>query len=373
MPDNHPTTPTTWNGQFSGVPKNGAINIPLTYNSGTQKYNAIGNPYPSTLSAEAFLTSNQADLEGVLYFWRKTNNAAGTAYATYTLGGATTTSPTSPIPSGTIQVGQGFIVAATDVASPTARFTNDLRVDNTSNQFFRSNFGLPYYTQNQTEMNRIWLNLTNQAGLFSQMMIGYLGNATNEIDELIDGKYIGDSQIALSSLLATEEYVIQGKALPFETTDVVPLVFRTNAVGNYTISLGAIDGLFEEGQNIYLRDYLNGLVHDLRISSYTFTSEAGVFTNRFEIVYENSPLSLPVNAVANTVVVATGFNQLKVKSSLESFTKITVYDVLGRTLYESSTLQEQEHSVPRIQPANQTLLLKIVMNNGQVVIRKVHF
>jgi subtilisin-like proprotein convertase family protein len=371
MPDTHPTTPTSWNGQFSGVPKNGAINIPLTYSSGTQKHNAIGNPYPSTLSAEAFLTSNQADLEGVLYFWRKTNNAAGTAYATYTLGGATTTSPTSPIPNGTIQVGQGFIVAATDVASPTARFTNDLRVDNTSNQFFRSNFGLPYYTQNQTEMNRIWLNLTNQAGLFSQMMIGYLGNATNEIDELIDGKYIGDSQIALSSLLATEEYVIQGKALPFETTDVVPLVFRTNVSGNFTVSLSAVDGLFEGDQTIFLRDNLTGNVSDLKLGEYSYFTETGIFSNRFEIIYQNSTLSLTENSAENALLVATGKQEIVLKSTIDLIESVLVFDVVGRTLLEIKNIKDQNFTISELTSKQQTLLLKITLNNGKVVTKKI--
>ena len=223
------------------------------------------------------------------------------------------------------------------------------------------------------ERHRIWLNLTNDTDLFSQMMVGYMSSATNEVDALIDGKYIGDSEIALSSLLDSEEYVIQGKSLPFEATDVVPLIFRTNSADNFAISLGAIDGLFEQEQDIFLRDYVTGAVHDLRISPYAFTSEEGVFSTRFEIVYENSPLSLSDVDYENAVIVATGSSQLKIKSTVESFTKITVYDVLGRTLYESSTLQEQEYVVPGIQPSKQTLLVKIVMNNGQVVVRKVHF
>lgn len=373
MPDNHPTNPTLWNGEFSGIAKNGIINVPIDYVSATQNFNLIGNPYPSTISAESFLSANQSDLEGIIYFWRKTNNASGTAYATYTLGGATTTSPTSPIPNGTIQVGQGFVVAAKNVSNPTVQFTNALRVDNNSNQFFRSNFGLPYSTQTSIERHRIWLNLTNDSGLFSQMMVGYMANASDEVDAFIDGKYIGDSEIALSSWLAEEEYVIQGKALPFETSDVVPLVFKTNLAGNYTIDLGLTDGLFAEGQALFLRDYLNGTVHDLRNAPYAFTSEIGVFSNRFELVYENTPLSLSDVDYSNTVIVATGSNQLKIKSTLELISKISVFDVLGRTLFESATIQNHEFSVPGLIPSNQALFVKIVINNGQTVIRKVIF
>ncbi|HBI00609.1 reprolysin-like metallopeptidase [Flavobacterium sp. UBA2787] len=373
MPDNHPTNPTIWTGEFTGVPKNGDIDVDLTFISNTQKYNAIGNPYPSTISAEAFLQSNTTEIEGTLYFWRKTNNAAGTAYASYTLGGGTTTSPTSPVPNGIIQVGQGFIVAAQNVTNPTARFTNDLRVDNNSNQFFRSNFGLPYATQSEMERHRIWLNLTNSNGFFSQMMVGYMSNATNEVDQLIDGKFIGDSQIALSSLLNSEEYVIQGRALPFEISDVVPLVFRTNTAGNYSVSISNVDGLFEANQLIYLRDNLAGIVHEIKTSTYSFYSEAGVFDSRFEIIYENDTLGIENPELINSLMVATGNQQIELQSTSELIQKIQIYDVLGRRLFQHDAIQNQSFVIPGLLPQNQSLLIKVEMNNGQTITKKIIF
>ena len=373
MPDNHPTTPTIWTGEFVGVPKNGAIDVALTYANNTQKFNAIGNPYPSTISAEAFLQSNTDDIEGTLYFWRKTNNAAGTAYATYTLGGATSTSPTSPMPNGTIQVGQGFIVAAQNTANPIASFTNDLRVDNNSNQIFRSNFGLPYSIQSEMERHRIWLNLTNEAGFFSQMMVGYISSATNEVDQLIDGKYIGDSQTALLSSINNEEYVIQGKALPFEVTDVVPLVFKTSTQGNYMITLATVDGLFEEGQLIYLRDNLAGIVHDLNTNSYSFYSDSGVFKERFEIIYEDVTLGVDNPQLSNSLLIATGNQQIELRSTAELIQKIQVYDVLGRKLFQHDAIQNQLFVVPGLLPQNQSLFIKVEMNNGQTITKKIIF
>ncbi|RXR35340.1 T9SS sorting signal type C domain-containing protein [Flavobacterium piscinae] len=373
MPDNHPTSPTIWTGEFIGVPKNGDIAVDLSYISNSQKYNAIGNPYPSTISAEAFLLSNVADIEGTIYFWRKTNNASGTAYATYTLGGATSTSPTSPVPNGTIQVGQGFIVAAQNVVNPTARFSNDLRVDNNSNQIFRSNFGLPYAVQTEMERHRIWLNLTNDAGFFSQMMVGYLSDATNDVDQLIDGKYIGDSDTALSSSLNNEEYVIQGKALPFEVSDVVPLVFKTNTPGNFAISLAAVDGLFEGDQPIYLRDNLAGIVHELTDTNYVFNTESGVFKERFEIVFEDVTLGVDNPQLSNSLVIATGNQQIELQSISELIQKIQIFDVLGRRLYQLDAIQNQSFVVPGLLPQNQALFVKVEMNNGQTITKKIIF
>ncbi|KAF2518821.1 hypothetical protein EYY60_00010, partial [Flavobacterium zhairuonense] len=61
----------------------------------------LGNPYPSALSADAFITANNTLLDGTLYFW--THNTPVVLigayqyttddYAVYNLSGGTGTSP----------------------------------------------------------------------------------------------------------------------------------------------------------------------------------------------------------------------------------------------------------------------------------------
>ncbi|RZJ64580.1 MAG: hypothetical protein EOO45_18685, partial [Flavobacterium sp.] len=88
MPNGHPaqgyvegTTAINFDGKFTGVPYSGDIAVPLT--AGAQGFNAIGNPYPSPVSIQAFFAANQG-LNGTIYFWRKTNGANASAYATAT-------------------------------------------------------------------------------------------------------------------------------------------------------------------------------------------------------------------------------------------------------------------------------------------------
>ena len=71
MPNNHPTTPTIWTGNFtSGIPNNGNYDVNLAYFGTNQNFNLIGNPYPSTINAETFLINNAADINGVIYLYR---------------------------------------------------------------------------------------------------------------------------------------------------------------------------------------------------------------------------------------------------------------------------------------------------------------
>src|SRR5690606_41988181 len=59
--------------------------------------------------------------------------------------------------------------------------------------------------------------------------------------------------------------LIQGKALPFLDTDLVPLGLVIPNAGNYTIAINSLDGLFEStNQDIFLEDTYTGIIHDLR-------------------------------------------------------------------------------------------------------------
>ncbi|MFP9116148.1 hypothetical protein ACLI1A_19615, partial [Flavobacterium sp. RHBU_3] len=54
----------------------------------------------------------------------------------------------------------------------------------------------------------------------------------------------------------------------FEASDVVPMGFTAPAAGNFTITLDHVDGLFEQGQKIYLRDNQEGIIRDLTQMDY---------------------------------------------------------------------------------------------------------
>ncbi len=357
-PNNFPTAATVWNGTFAGTLNNGDVNLAVTNNT----YNAIGNPYPSAIDADAFIAVN--GLTEALYFWRKTNNDLTTSYATYTLaGGAGTGSNTGGdpgllVPNGVIMPGQGFIAKST---STTLSFNNTMRSGN-SGQFFRSS---------QIERNRIWLNLTGSEGVFSQTMVSYMTGATQDVDAAIDGLYFNDSQVALTSLIGTAEYAVQGRALPFANTDVVPLGFKAITAGTYTIGLDHADGLFADvSQPILLKDNTDGSTHDLREGNYTFAAEAGASNGRFELVYQTTLQTSNPQWDANQVVVYTRNSELFIHTGKLKMDKVEVYDVRGRLLVSKSKINANEI---RLMPgtANQVLIVKIVSADQEVVTKKV--
>lgn len=358
MPNTHPATPTTWTGTFTGVPHTGPYSVSVT--SGT--YNAVGNPYPSTIDADAFIIENS--LTEALYFWRKTNSATTSSYATYTLAGGVSNSSGDPlglIPNGTIQVGQGFIAKAT---SATLDFTNAMRINNSDNQFLR--FA-------SDDKSRVWLNLTNDAGYFGQTMVAYMPNATVDVDAAIDGRYINDCQTALTSIINNEEFSIQGRPLPFEATDVVQLGFKCVDAGNFSIALGQTDGMFATDQAnipVYLKDNLTGTIHDLKAGAYSFAAQSGVDNTRFELVYENLLSTQNPTFNEQSVIVYKQNGLWNINSGAVKMKSYQVYDMQGRVILEQDQVLSSEAKF-MMSSVQEVLIVKITSMDGAIVTQKI--
>jgi hypothetical protein len=340
-------------GVFTGTLNNGPIDLtPLTANN----YISVGNPYPSTIDADAFLSGNETD--GVLYFWRKTNGTGGTAYSSYTLAGGVA-GASGIIPNGTIQVGQGFIVKAT---STTLSFTNAMReIAPTSTQFLKTK---------KADKSRLWLDLSDATGRMNQVLIGYLASATLGVDAGIDGKYFNDSKIALTSIINGEEYVIQGRPT-FDATDVVALGFKTDVAGAYTIALNSFDGLFAAGQDIYLVDAVAGKEIDLKTGSYSFTATAAVDNTRFSLKYQKT-LSIEGQEISdNSVIVYKNSGVIYVNSGAKMMNNIKVFDIQGRLITEQKSVKANTTSIQNLKASNQVLIVNVTTDDNQVISKKV--
>jgi hypothetical protein len=358
------SVPESWTGTFTGVPSNGLIEVPLS--QALNGYNMVGNPYPSVISAQTLFTLNEDNIESTIYFWRRRNStAAGDSnshYATYTILGGVA-SETSEEPNGFIQVGQGFIVQAKPGGGDLI-FSNEERVgDNFENQFFRS--------ATTIEKHRMWLNLTSPSGVFSQTLLGYMEGGSNSLDNA-DALYINDGTAALTSFLENTEYIIQARALPFASSDIIALNFKTTLVGDYTISLSQFDGFFENMQNIYLKDNYTDIITDLKAGDYTFAATAGNFSDRFVIMYEDL-LGVVSPGDANTVAVTTRDGVIGINSGSDVMSEVSVFDVRGRLIYKSVTVDASEFNISTIVQRDQMLIVKIKTADNTIINKKIIF
>ena len=353
-PDNHPTVPTIWSSTFVGYPNNGDISVPVAADT----YNAVGNPYPSTMDADAFIYEN--NIVEALYFWRKENGASNPSYATYTLAGgvANTGGGSALIPTYAIQVGQGFIAKST---STSLNFTNSMRVADNDNLFLRVN----------NNRDRIWLDLTNTDGLFCQTLIGYMADATSGVDNGFDGRIFSQptNGATLTSIIGNDSsFIIQAKG-DFVNTDVVALAFKTAVAGNFTIALSNVEGLFaNNAQDVFLKDNLTNTITNLNNGDYTFASAAGDFLNRFEIVYQTTALNTN-EFVLNDVVVYANDSNVIVNAGQSIIDTVRVFDLRGRLVTELTNVNATEASL-NMASDNQIVLVQVTSIDGAVVTKK---
>lgn len=366
-PNNWPTTAAAYPGSFTGVPNNG--NITFSLDSGGAGYNGIGNPYPSTVSGSAFVAANSALITGTLYFYAHTLSMDpqgqfpdGTNYAIWNPGmggtpataGAGGTGSDAQIPDGTIQVGQGFLVKASSAGN--LAFNNAMRESNTDNQFFRNNYS-DLRAENDIERHRFWLKFSGVGGALNTILIGYAQGATAGIDYGYDGLKFGGTGSELYSLIQGQGYSIQGRALPFDTGDVVPLGFKADTAGTFTVSIYNADGLFVGGQPIFLRDNLTSALHNIQTSPYSFFSAAGTFASRFELLYTGSTLGAANETIKGTML-SHNDGILSIKSGF-IIDKVQIYDLQGRIIFEAAGIGNTDFQTAELNMKGQVLLVKI--------------
>ena len=381
-----PTVNTSF--KFIGVANNGTINIPVTVRTSGPDINTgerlVGNPYPSAIDAVEFINANfigfgtiNKTFGGELYFWTHNNRISGndyvsTDYAVYNLSGGIAAGGTSgtgnlTAPSRYIASGQGFFVEA--FATGNITFTNNMRVGSNNANFYKFSSSKEVLE----DSSRIWLNLTNNTQNFSQTLVGYIPIATNDFNPGYDSRvYDVNQPFSLYSLLGTDKLSIQGRALPFVDTDVVPLGYAINSVGNATITIDHVDGIFLGSQNIYLEDKLLNKVHDIKATPYNFTTAAGTFNERFNLLYINKALgTIDFDKGNNQVFISIKNKQLKVTSTTELIDEVLILDITGKEVFRKKNVNAQEFMILNLRSTQQMLLVKVALNNGATVVKKV--
>jgi hypothetical protein len=381
-PNNYSNTvKTDYTASFVGVPNNGDLFGETV--TGDGKFYLVGNPYPSALEANAFITANTF-LDGTLYFWTHNTPVVLTGayrynaddYASYNLTGgvgigqsALTGTPqnNNRTPNGKIAAGQSFFVSANSAG--TIAFTNAMRSGGVNNShFFKS-----ANTSNAiTEKHRVWLNMTNDGGAFKQTLVGYVEGASNNDESGYDGKtFDGNRYLDFYSINNDNRYVIQGRALPFNETDTVELGYRSTITGDFTISIDHADGDLIN-HPIYLEDKITNTIHDLQASSYTFSTSTGTFTDRFVLRYTNKTLGIgDFEQDSENVVITVQNKVITITSDAEKIDTVYIYDLSGKIIYKETNLSDNIVRIDNLKVQNQVLLVKVILDINESKIYKI--
>lgn len=356
---------------FEGTPNNGTQTFALATSG--NGFNLIGNPYPSSLNLGTFYTANSARISSTFYFWDNKstnvtlqNGASTTNYGYATFNAANGANPTwvpapngnggtAVVPTGSVaNIGQGFIVKTLNTSVDTSlTFNNEMR-GATNGTFFNKN--------NSSTEGKFWLKLNSEYNTNNVFAVDYTTGASDSFDSY-DSKAIGMGSDGFYTLAGTQKLIIQGKE-SFDIDDVVPVGTKHFQNGNFTIALVQKEGLFNNGQAIYLHDKVTGTYTDLQNGAYTFTANAGESTSRFEIVYK-------LNVLATTEVQKDNFEVYRdgqdfVVRNNKNIEKVEIFDAAGRKI---QTINESSKLI-RVQLASKGVYILKALSEGKEYTKK---
>ncbi|HMR17520.1 MAG TPA: T9SS type A sorting domain-containing protein, partial [Mariniflexile sp.] len=285
---------------FRGRPNDGTYTFPVAANTEF----LVGNPYPSALNANKFITDNLSVIDGSLYFWESfsSNNSHYLAayeggYAIYNLmmpmpaiadasnltSGNGTTS--RPIPTQYVPVGQGFFTTITNPGT--------LRFDNSQRAFARESLNQTVYyktaskgknAENEDNRPKIWFSFTQPKGYTKFLGLGYDTNTTYGYDKGYDAKLYDSFKNDIFWLMDEEPLVIQ--ALPeINTNDQLPLGITIDEAGIYQFAISNMENVPDD-LPIYLHDNDTNTYYNLRNGDAQLVLNKQANGNQFSIVFK---------------------------------------------------------------------------------------
>lgn len=348
------------NYTFSGKPNNGTILLPIT----TSNTYLVGNPYASAIDAYAFINANP-NLSGQLYFWEHfaggthntleyqggygiLNLSGGTPAMQhdYSTGGTTGLEIGAKIPRQYIPVGQGFFVEG--ISSGDIKFENNQRIfvketGNTNSWFFKNTNNTSNNNENSAVVDlrpKFRFGFKSPETYNRQILLTIDENATIDYNWGYDAKIDEGNIEDMYWDFANEKFVIQGINETLPTTSL-PLTVKTENGGIIEIGIDALENV-DPSLDIYLKD--NNTYHNLRTLAYTVTVEAGIITNRFEIVFTaGQTLNTEEFDTVENATIFYNNNQetLFIKGLKNNVKQLVLYNTLGQNIFNKQGLSAQ--------------------------------
>ncbi|MBV7268839.1 LamG-like jellyroll fold domain-containing protein [Winogradskyella luteola] len=363
---------------FEGKPNNGTIIVPVTDIGGNGSVPAVtktdyllGNPYASAIDLHKFIDDNAGVSDGTIQLWQQWSGAShilneyNGGYAQVNKTGATrayqfvgieganngnqdgTKTPTRYLP-----VGQGFmteIVNSGDIVFKNSQrvFIKESDADgsyDTGSVFFRSVIASNAETTTENLMQKLRLEFNSVDGPATrrELLLGFSEETSDGFDYGYDAKNVEEYDDDLNLILGDELMTIQAYSAITEDK-VVPLNLKTSGTYNYTIKLTETENIPED-QDMFIKDNLTGEYYDLRSDQpFEFSSEAGEFANRFEVVFQEQSESLSINdstlenlnfyyAMGRDKIVVLNPNSIEIKT-------FELYNIVGQSVYKTVAYQ----------------------------------
>jgi hypothetical protein len=350
----------------------------------------LGNPYPSVINTQQFLTDNDDIIDGTLYFWEhqgestttdiqveghgefgyiggysQRNQAMGVAANSVIEGTAGLGEGSYTSPPQFIAVGQGFFVSAPANKGGTLRFENNQRAASTDNVFFRNNEiydDLPNF-----KLGMDYTNNTN-AELHRQLGINFKEGHTFEYENGFDSQVfdLGATDIFWDFDEIDSNLIIAGVG-ELSTDLQVPLGIQVDSDDPIFIMLDEVNNM--EGYTIYLGDLVTGRLYNLQ-DPVQLDLPRGSYTGRFILLFGGEALSTDDNPFFDdfNVYMNNTTDQLVIRNNNNSLIeKVEIYNMLGQPVKVWNRLDNSrnQHMLDVIAPTA-IYVVKVTTDKGEI-------
>ncbi|WP_299058641.1 T9SS type A sorting domain-containing protein [uncultured Polaribacter sp.] len=351
---------------FKGIPNDGIYTASISEDN----YSLLGNPYPSALDSEKFITDNLTEIVGTIYIYNSgvadnshVRSEYTGSYDTIVLGITTGDALNLPI-------GQAFIITRTDTGSGTATFQNSQRTGidvsatpaiiaktRNTNSFPILRLGFEFdVNQNQTYKRSLVVAFR---GLTASFENGYDG-------EMFDQK---PSDLSLKIQDSESPFVISSIE-DFNEDLEIPLKLVLDQNRAATFKINALENF--DPVTIYLNDRLENKFYTLSEEGVILNLNQGTYENRFFITFKNNTLStLEPKIDSNSIkIISKKDKEVVINNPSSLFLKtLKVYDLLGKQILDTK-LETLKSQINLDLNNNSSSIYIIVLETNNGVIRK---
>ncbi len=266
---------------FVGSLNTGSQSIGLTYTAtapGTNHgWNLVGNPYPSAIDWDAASGWTKSNIDGAIYF--RKNGTACTYLKDAATGGASNIIP--PMQAFWVRVSANSTLTCTDAV--------------------RVHVAIPAYKTTPENTLHLTVSTNGKSGLSDDTYIRFKDYATDVFDNSCDAFKMFAEDAAFPQI-----YTISGtdtlaiNSLSALTSDrVIPLMFKSTAVGTFTLTAELVSSFANSGYYVFLKDKETGIIQNLSENPhYQFSTSTIKGNDRFEVQFKSNTTPLPIDLIS---------------------------------------------------------------------------
>lgn len=315
IPGDTSTTTRSFTGTIGQEPFSGNLVVQVNGTSiaiaGGNDWNLLGNPYPSGLSIDQFLTDNSSLI-------------VGTAVYIFHSGNGSYDGPYSNGDGQILAAGQGFMIdpnTTTDGDVGDATFSNAQR--STDNSTFRSN-----------NFQQAFIALENSTGRKDKFRVMLDMNCSNDLDHVRDARKLSNwSGLNFGGYIDTTVYAINGiKPIALNESFTMDLFVEIPEAGTYMVSIDSIQNI--DNHSWIIKDKLTGFSHNLNDSPFSISVNSAMeFKNRYQLIITNQDWTTSTaNIEKQWFSLVNANNNLFIDGLGNSLSEVTVLDLSGRTV-----------------------------------------